>query len=97
MGCSVCLEDEDGQEIEAIHEQFCFDHAKLDMQSFRLLKYLDPYGNTTFNRSMIDGLIADLKDLEKLQPDTLRLVYYITEMAKKCKGEVHTYLKFYGD
>lgn len=98
MGWSVSLEDEDGLEIQGIHEEFRFDYSELNMQSsFRLLKYLDPHGDTTFNKWMMDDVIADLVDLEKLQPNTSRLVYYITEMAKKCKGANHTYLKFYGD
>lgn len=94
---AVALVDENGNEKEALSDSLIFDNDILHQHPFKLIKYLDPWGNTTFNINMMDDVILDLAMLEQIEPSTSRMVYYITELAKKCKEKTHTYLIFYGD
>lgn len=93
MGWSIILEDENHGAISAIEvelEDLLSD--QLDLNQYRLLKYLDPYGNTTFNHLQINDLILDLK---KIGPN--EKISMIIELANKCRNNLHTYLTFYGD
>lgn len=65
------------------------------LDNFKLLRYLDAYGDTVFNRLQMDDLIQDLRDLRKIESNPL--VDEILLLAELCKKKVHTYLVFYGD
>jgi hypothetical protein len=66
-----------------------------NVKGSKLLSYLDPYGDTFFNRLQIDDLIEDLRHLEKLETNTL--INDICVLAERCKEEINSYLVFYGD
>jgi hypothetical protein len=69
-------------------------------QTYPLLQYIDPYGNTIFNGMQmpevvkeLDILIAD-KSSNEQQKATLGR---IRELAMKCQKQPHTFLRFRGD
>ena len=98
MGWTIVIEDENGSAKKTMPEEFILlNDDLLNSEKFRVLKYLDPYGDTTFNAFMFEDLIKDLKDLIKLIPAAKKQIEVIISYAKECDGEIHTYLKFYGD
>jgi hypothetical protein len=63
------------------------------------LRFIDPYGDTTFNQNQIPVLIVELTAALELDKS-----YQVKEHGKKllslverANGRVHTYLKFIGD
>ena len=97
MGWTVMLEDEGRKEISSLNNEFIFslDLYKTKSGAFKLIKYLDPYGDTTFNYLQMDDLIWDLEKLSQLSKNNI--IQDVTDLAIKCKAESHTYLSFYGD
>ena len=94
MAWTVTLEDEDKQVMSSLDREF--DTTMRDsLSGFRLLCYLDPYGDTIFNRLQMDDLIHDLSQLKKME--TNLQIDDVLLLAERCKLETHTYLYFYGD
>ena len=94
MAWTVALEDEDKQVISSLDREF--DTTIRDsLNGFKLLCYLDPYGDTIFNRLQMHDLIHDLQQLKKM--DSNLLIDEVLLLAERCKRETHTYLYFYGD
>ena len=94
MGWTVILEDARKEVIASLDREFHID-LRNNLKDSKLLCYLDPYGDTFFNRLQIDDLIEDLRNLEKLETNTL--IDDICALAVRCKEEIHSYLAFYGD
>jgi hypothetical protein len=67
------------------------------MESFKLLKYIAPIGDTTFNAYMFEDLIKDLMELKTLLPKEKELIDMVINYTEECKAATHKYLKFYGD
>lgn len=64
MGWTVIIEDEEGNAKKTMPGEFILsDEEVLSKESFRLLKYVDPYGDTTFNAFMFEDLIKDLIEM----------------------------------
>jgi hypothetical protein len=98
MGLTVIIEDEEGKALKTMPSEFTLsDEDVLNKESFRILKYVDPYGNTTFNAFMFEDLIKDLVELKTLLPSDKEQIDLVISYAKECDDEIHTYLKFYGD
>lgn len=92
MGWTVILEDENNQVLSKLSEELIIENS--DFTGFVLLKYLDPYGDTIFNRLQIDDLIHDLEILS----NTSNLNFdELIALTKKCIEMQHTYVVFYGD
>ena len=54
MGWTIILENEDGDPIRKLQAEFNYHILdELDFDRFTFLKYIDDYGNTTFNRLQI--------------------------------------------
>ncbi|MEJ7914240.1 MAG: hypothetical protein WKF70_13855 [Chitinophagaceae bacterium] len=94
MGWTVILEDARKEVITSLDREFHIAFGD-NLKHSKLLCYLDPYGDTFFNRLQIDDLIEDLRNLEKLETNTL--IDDICALAVRCKEEIHSYLVFYGD
>jgi hypothetical protein len=94
MGWTVVLEDENKDRIAGLHAEFRTG-VKLDPATFRLLCYLDPYGDTTFNRLQAVDLLRDLARLLTLEPNPLG--EELIALVKRSREEVHLYVCFYGD
>jgi hypothetical protein len=97
MSWSVFLEDENRIEIESLGEEFVMT-SLTDIKSidFKLIKYIDPYGDTVFNSLQMKDLITDFEVLAKLEPHN-KLVDKIILLSKMCLEQPHLYLVFYGD
>ena len=98
MGWTVIINDEDGNAKKTMPGEFILSDEKvLNKESFRLLKYVNPYGDTTFNAFMFEDLIKDLIELKALLPMEKEQIDIVISYAKECDEEIHSYLKFYGD
>lgn len=97
MAWAVILEDENKNEIELLAREFSLDDLNNSAkETFKLLKYLDPYGDTIFNLLQMPDLISDLIYLNEIEQNN-ELLNLIIELAKKCQSTSHCYLVFYGD
>ncbi len=103
MSFTIRLETEDGEILESIEDDiengFFNNYLANDIYEFSCLKYLDIYGITVFNNLQMDDL---KKDLEKIfifnqREEGVLFCKAILKLIDRCKNEVHTYLKFYGD
>ena len=94
MTLTISLEDETREAIVILSSRLTIP-STVDLNSYKLLQYLDPYGDTIFNRNQIDDLIIDLKRMDKLATDSV--IKQVLALAERCKDEVHTYLCFNGD
>lgn len=96
MGLTVVLEDEKQAVISSTEVELTdllFD--QLDKDSFKLIKYLDKYGDTVFNHLQIADLVSDLEKIQQIKYNSK--ITLIIELARKCEQEQHTSLTFYGD
>ena len=98
MSWEVIIEDENGKVEKTMPGDFYLsDYDKLNNENFSLLKYLDPYGDTTFNALMFRDLIKDLIELKKSLPNDHKQIELAISYAKECIEQNHMYLKFHGD
>ena len=97
MSWSVILEDEHGEIISQLDNEFASQTISSSefSEKFKLLKYLDPFGDTIFNRLQMDDLIQDLRTLADLE--TCSGIDKIIGLAEVCLATPHTYLTFYGN
>lgn len=94
MGWTVVLEGEHQDWIATLSAEFRT-AVNLNQEAFRLLCYLDPYGNTTFNCLQIEDLLSDLALLLAMEPHPLG--NELIALVKRSKEDVHMYVCFYGD
>lgn len=94
MNWTVVLEDENKEPIASLSDDFST-RVKLSPDTFRLLCYLDPYGDTTFNRFQLEDLLRDLARLLAMEPNPLG--DELLALVKRSREEVHQYICFYGD
>ncbi|MFI5137621.1 MAG: hypothetical protein ACHQIM_07325 [Sphingobacteriales bacterium] len=97
MAWTIVLEDENKTTIISLEREFT-SGIILDASvncKFKLIKYLDPYGDTIFNHLQMDDLVSDFKKLQDIK--YAESVETIIQLAEKCKIGCHTYLVFYGD
>jgi hypothetical protein len=64
--------------------------------NFKLLRYVDPYGDTYFNRVQMEDFLADWN---RPQPSSDQREQWelVRTMALRCRDKVHLYLLFWGD
>lgn len=98
MGWTVIKENFDGKTENTLTGEFRLSNSEvLFKEQFRVLKYLDPYDDTTFNIQMIKDLVLDLEELKTLLPADKKQIDEVIVLATSCLDEPHTFLKFYGD
>jgi hypothetical protein len=69
-----------------------------DLSSTVCLRFIDPFGDTIFNRQQAAVLIGELARLRPNVDDATRAtVDWIITMAERVEREPHLYLKFEGD
>jgi hypothetical protein len=68
-------------------------------QSFPLLQYIDPYGNTIFNRKQMSEVEKEIDILlrEDLTPEQRQVLVRIRALVSECQTRVHMFLRFRGD
>lgn len=70
-----------------------------DDPRFSCLRFVDPYGDTVFNRLQAAALLQDLR-LVRQTCDTEEqdgAIRQIEELVERCKTEPHLYVKLIGD
>ena len=95
MPWNVRLQDERGKPV--VPEDAGIEFQTIPAQeNFKLLRYIDPYGDTYFNRAQMDDFLAEWNAHrpEAAQREQWKLVQ---EMALRCQNEPHLYLRFIGD
>jgi hypothetical protein len=103
MSIDTRWEDEDGNEIEVVlsppRSRFETLIPEANVEGFPCLRYIDLYGNTTFNQLQLPQLLADLKQaiLQAESPETRAHMESLIDLVQRAIGVVHTYIKFYGD
>jgi hypothetical protein len=61
-------------------------------------RFIDPYGDTVFNNLQMPSFLLELEVLRgKATGPTSHILARLEAMAKRCRDEVHLYLKFVGD
>ena len=102
MGLDIRLEDREGMTLEETPDlQNVLSRVlpSWDDESFHLLRYIDPWGDTVFNRLQMDELVEELRRIrEKTSNEEERFfIRAVGTMALRCKDGDHLYLKFPGD
>ena len=102
MGINVRLETEYGNVLgEVLDPQNQLEGLlpSWDDKHFACLRFVDPYGNTIFNRPQMPTVLAELRAIRgnASTPEQETLLNAIEELAQAAQGEPHLYLKFIGD
>ncbi len=102
MGVDLKWEDENGRPLGEVDDPASKISAlvlKTDLTWSTCLRFIDPYGDTTFSRIQIPILIDELRTvLGKIQDNRIKdHLQKLIDLAEQSRDEVHTYLKFYGD
>jgi hypothetical protein len=106
MAISFTLTDEDGEVVERVEgpleeltRLIASIHGDPDASSFPMLRYVDPYGDTVFNRLQIKPFLEEWRRLyQKAESDELRAaIREVERLAQKVEESTHIYLKFWGD
>jgi hypothetical protein len=101
MGINVELQTERGETL-----QVCADtHSLLprilqraDISGTSCLRFIDAFGDTTFNRGQATVLLQELAGVRPNLEDRERaLVDCIIRIAEQAERQAHLYLKFIGD
>ena len=96
MPWTVRLENERGQPV--INEFAYIEFVTLqNVRPDGLLRYLDPYGDTVFNRPQMGDFITEWKTIKPPHPAQTKEWQRVLDSALKCEAEVHLYLRFIGD
>jgi hypothetical protein len=102
MGINIALEGENGDVLESVTDGRNLRRRLLPSdtrQPCPLLGFIDPYGDTVFNRLQMDQFLAEWKTVaDRATTEEERvLVTGVGALAERCKAGVHLYLKFIGD
>jgi hypothetical protein len=87
--------DRVGDPTEILHRLF----YRRGEQQPDWLSYVDPYGDTVFNRPQITVVLDELNELlaSATTDEERKLLLRIVDMANQVERGVHLYLKFLGD
>lgn len=103
MGINILLENEQGKEVAHVDDPTNILHRLLpdhDDLSYQMLRFVDWYGNTTFNQLQAPVLISELNRINEEKAQTLEekaLIDDIVRLVTECQFEDLLYVKFYGD
>ena len=101
MGIEVEWRDERGKVLGQITDSASLLRAALadaPSQSTQYLRYIDPYGDTTFNQLQLPALIAEFNALvEACTGEAAIHLRSVGALLVSACGQVHTYVTFVGD
>ena len=101
MGIDLRIEDESGRELAALLDPQGFVQRLLvscPHGSFTCLRFVDPYGDATFNQLQVPYLLEDLRlAVGATQDAAARHHGELAIQLVEENQDVHTYVKFYGD
>jgi len=95
---SVLVQDERGiaigERVDLPTDLF----PKADDMRFVCLRFVDPYGDTFFNRLQVQAVLVDLQLLKTTKnKEQLELIHRLETLVRACEKEPHLYLRFIGD
>jgi hypothetical protein len=99
MPFNVNRQDEDGRVLETLMGVDVLLPSFSD-ESFHCLRFIDEYGNTTFNGLQIQHqFLPEWKRMyDRVNTEQERRgLQAIEDLARRCLDDVHVYLKFIGD
>lgn len=98
MPWNVKLETENREPIEEVLTIWGF-MPEEQSKSFELLRFIDPYGDTVFNRLQMVAFLEEWMRLEEASKQNAQHDKWeaVKRLALKCQSEPHTYLRFVGD
>lgn len=100
MAMTIVLQDERGTRIERVDDPTnalasCLLGAGMQCGC---LRYIDPYGDTVFNRLQLEDVLRELEALSATAPtEGHALLDQVAGLARRGLAEPHRYLKFIGD
>jgi hypothetical protein len=101
LGIDVQLQDEDGVPLEQHYDPHMLLSRFLeerDLSSTHCLQFIDPYGDTTFNRYQTRVLLKELAAVrDGVDSATRDYLDKILHVANLANAEPHLYVKFIGD
>jgi hypothetical protein len=101
MGFDVNLESERGEVIASVGDPKNLLHRLLEraVSDAPLLAEIDWNGDTIFNRLQIPRFLSDWQAVARQArtSEDEKLVNAVRELADRCQGNIHQYLKFVGD
>lgn len=101
MGIEVALVDESGRRLTSVRDVHdLVDRALAEAsKGSQVLRFVDPYGDTTFNRLQMGAFLEDWASIEKLlaSEHDRRAWTEVADLARRCETEPHVYLRFVGD
>ncbi len=96
-----------GEQGDVREETICHGTYFASAKRSRLLKYIDPWGDTTFNNQQMSDFLQDWTECEEIAkfqstqeiwgPAVYDEWKAVKVLAEKVRNEVHLYLKFVGD
>lgn len=101
MGIDAQLEDGRGAQI-----QFCHDSSgsfgqllrSTDLSASICLRFIDPFGDTVFNRAQCTVLLEELKSLRAAaNADARAYIDNVLRFTNSVSRGVHTFVRFVGD
>lgn len=102
MGFNIILQDEFGVRIDGVDDPRCLLHRLLpesDTDEYPFLGSVDPYGDTTFNTLQMRRFLKEWAVVSQRAQtaEEQTIVRCVESLARRCRDEVHLYLKFIGD
>lgn len=101
MGLTIELQTEFGVMIQRVGDPTNLLHTLLPPpsdQSSRCLRFIDWYGDTTFNQLQMDDFLNEWGALySRAGADAMTLLRQVELLAQSCRDGHHRYLKFIGD
>jgi hypothetical protein len=98
MPWNVRLEDGDCNLLEEIVGVWRFINPD-SIRTLRILRFLDPYGDTVFNRLQMEPFLKDWEQLEGQASfaGEQSLWAEVKRLGRRCQSEPGLYLRFIGD
>lgn len=100
MSLDVYLEDEFGEELDALMDEDGALTAAWPVgdAAYPLLRFVDTEGTTMFNRLQLAAALAEFEAFEKAAPPAAKpAAGRLLRLARKAAAEPHLYLRFLGD
>lgn len=101
MGINVRRETEDGETLDTVLDPRSLFERLLPLEhgAGACLRFIDPYGDTTFNQKQIPILVEELKTAIDRAADNEAKVHgrRVLALIEKAEQEPHVYIKFIGD
>lgn len=97
---NVYLVDENGKEIDYIIDTngLISQIIPYNNEKFPLMRYIDLYGDTIYNRLQMPQILAELTIIKKtITPKEIVYILNIEALINRGLKEPHLYLKFVGD